>query len=361
VIGRAVRLTAVARPVFLNSGALSPSSFSAANVPYLGTLPANAANPPEQQYSMGVGGELQLTSKYVGVAAGYTPYHFLVRSPTGRFESHLFGGHLSLFGEREPVKDTQLSYAGLRDPGVPGSGPIWGGVVSTTGGVRLDLGSQAAGFFISGDGGVLTGRHVLDNTKFKGSTGVRFLLKKWPAYGSLYLGGSASGMHYAHDEVGLTYGQGGYFSPESYFAVSAPVSFEGHRKASLQYHLSASLGVQSFEQDEEPFYPLDPSLQSSFKPASGVSCSSTQALSYSCGVIPYSVTTLFSYAVNAEASYRLGEHWYGGGFLTGNNSNNYNTVSAGFFFRYTFRSQHPTESKPSGLFPSEGFRSLQIP
>ena len=236
VIGRSARLTAVALPVFLNSGVLGSSSFSTGYVPFLGTLPANTANPPAQQFSNGIGGELQLTAKIFRVSPSATRrIEFPVRNVTGRFELRTLGGHVSLFGDREPVKDTQLSYAGLRDPGVASLGPIWGGVVSTKGGARLDFGSTASRFYISGDGGILTGQHVLDNYLFEGTTGASFQVGNWPGHGSLTLGGALSGMHYAHNEVGLTYGQGGYFSPGSYFLASVPVTLNGRSGTNFHY------------------------------------------------------------------------------------------------------------------------------
>lgn len=361
VIGRSARLTAVALPVFLNSGVLSSSSLNTSYVPFLGTLPANTANPPAQQFSNGIGGELQLTSKYVGLAVGYTPYQFLVRNVTARFQLSALGGHVSLFGDREAVKDTQLSYAGLRDPGVGSAGPIWGGVVATKGGARLEVGSTAAKFYVSGDGGILTGQHVLDNYVFEGTTGASFRVANWPQYGSVTLGGSLSGMHYAHNEVGLTYGQGGYFSPGSYFLAAVPVTFAGRSGTNFHYSVTGALGVQTFEQEVAPFYPLDPALQAGFVPPAGVTCTAAQKASYACGEYPLTVTTLFSYGVNAEASYRFADHWYGGGFVTSNNANNYNMVSAGFFFRYVFSAQHSTDGYPPGLFRVDGLRPLQIP
>ena len=362
VIGRKVRLTAVALPVFLNSGVLNPPSFSA-NVPFLGTLPANAANPPVQQFSNGIGGELQLAAKDVGLAVGYTPYEFLVRNMTGRLRLNALDGHVSLFGERQPVKDTQLSYAGLRDPGaaLPAAGPIWGGVVSTTGGARIDLGSGGSGFYISGGGGVLTGQHVLDNTKVEGALGATFHAGSWPSSGSLTVGASLSGMHYQHNEVGLSYGQGGYFSPSYYFLAAVPISFNGHYRTNFHYSVTGGLGVQTFRQDEAPFYPLDASLQRSFVPATGGVCTAAQIPSYRCGQYPLMVTTAFNYSTHAEASYRFAEHWYGGGFVLANNSNNYNTVAAGFFFRFVFRAQHSPEGYPAGMFHLDGIRPLQIP
>jgi Tfp pilus assembly protein PilF len=361
VLGSSIRLTAVASPVFLNSGVLTPTSFNAGYVPYLGTLPSNTAKPPAQQFSNGIGGELQLAAKTFGLAVGYTPFEFPVHNVTGRFELRTLSGHLSLFGDREPVKDTQLSYAGLRDPGVATLGPVWGGVVSTRGGVRLDFGSSASRFYISGDGGILTGRHVLDNTMFEGTTGASFRAGNWPRHGSVTLGGALSGMHYEHNEVGLTYGQGGYFSPGSYFLASVPVTFDGRYGTNFHYTVAGALGVETFEQEAAPFYPLDPSLQSSFVPPAGVSCSASQTPSYNCGEYPLTITTLFSYAINAEASYRFADHWYGGGFVSSNNASNYNTVSAGFFFRYAFSAQHSTDGYPPGLFRVDGLRPLQIP
>jgi tetratricopeptide (TPR) repeat protein len=360
VIGRVVRLTAIARPVFLNSGVLSPSSFASGYVPILGTLPVNSANAPAQQFSNGVGGELQLTTRDLGLAAGYTSSGFLVRNITGRAIWRPLGGHLLLFADRDSVKDTQLSYAGLRDPGVSASsGPVWGGVVATTGGMRLDFGSANGGkssFYISGDGGVLSGRHVLDNSRFGGEAAATFRVANWPGYGSLTFGGSLAGMHYAHNETGMTYGQGGYFSPGYYYLASVPVTFKGAYRSNLHYSVSTAFGFRTDEQEQAPFYPLDTALQSTFVP-----CTSSQVPSYNCGQYPLTVSTGFNYAVDAQASYRFAEHWYGGGFLSANNISNFSDVSAGFFFRYVFRSQPSFEGRPTGLFPWHGFRPLQIP
>jgi tetratricopeptide (TPR) repeat protein len=365
VVGHKVRLSVIPTPVYLESGTLNTSTFgtySPSTVPYLGTLPASAVTAPAQQLANGIGGELQLTTRNLGLAAGYTPYEFLVHNVTGRFRWRPLGGHFTLFGDRSPVKDTQLSYAGLRDPGTISptyNGTIWGGVISTTGGVRVDVGSGGNGFYLSGDGGVLRGDHVLDNTRIEGSMGGYFRVKNWPEYGSLTLGGSLFGMHYAHNEIGLTYGQGGYFSPNSYFLVSMPVTFNGHYKSNFHYMIAGAIGVQTFQEDTAPFFPLNPSIQAGIQ--SGLGCTLTQLAAHSCGEYPVLGNTGFNYGINSEVSYRVGEHWYTGGFVSGNNTNNYNTISGGFFFRYVFRKQTSTEDYPTGLFPVDGFRPLQIP
>jgi tetratricopeptide (TPR) repeat protein len=349
-LGKTVRATVVAQPVFLNSGTINTASFqnSTGTIPILGTLPANALVTPPQQFATGVGGEFQLTSTNFAAALGYTPYEFLVANITGRAQWRPFGGHFTFFGARDSVKDTQLSYAGLRDPGSATSvyaGNIWGGVISSGGGVRLDVGSANSGLYVSADGADLSGYHVLENRKYEGQMGAYFQVKHWPGYGSLNIGANFFGMHYDYNERGMTYGQGGYFSPNVYFLASVPVTYNGFYKTDFHYVISGSVGVQTFQEDKAPFYPLDQPLQTGSGNAQ----------------MPLNSNTGLNYSFNSEGAYRVADHWYLGGFLSANNTNNYNTVSGGFFVRYLFKPQYPTEDYPTGLFPVAGTRALRLP
>jgi cellulose synthase operon protein C len=359
VLGKSVRATVVALPVFLNSGTINTASFqnSTGTVPILGTLSAASPNTPPQQFSSGVGGELQLTAKNLGVAAGYTPYGFLVSNVTGRVQWRPLGGHFTLFGDRDSVKDTQLSYGGLHDPGTASavySGNIWGGVISTGGGVRVDIGSEKAGLYISGDGATLTGFHVLDNRKYEGIMGAYFRVKTWPGYGTLNIGGSFFGMHYDFNERGMTYGQGGYFSPNVYFLATVPVRFDGYYKTDFHYTINGSVGLQTFQEASALYYPLPSDLGTQTGLCSAVG---TAGCTYAANS-----NTGLNYSINTEESYRIADHWYVGGFLSANNTNNYNTVTGGFFVRYMFKPQYSVENTPTGLFPTNtGFRPLRVP
>jgi hypothetical protein len=350
VAAKSVRFTVVAKPVFLSNGLVDTATLSASTgtVPVLGTLPGNATTTPPQQYASGVGGEFQMTTQNFGAALGYTPYEFLVSNITGRATYRPGGGHFTLYADRDSVKETQLSYAGLRDPGSATAffpGNVWGGVVSSGGGVRIDMGNEKAGFYLTGDGASLTGYHVLDNRKYEGTMGAYFRVKTFPGIGSLNVGATFFGMHFDHNELGLTYGQGGYFSPQSYFLAAVPISFTGHYLTNVHYAINGSVGIQTFQSSSAPYYPLD----------RGTETGSGNA------TFPSTSNTGLNYAINSEASYRIADHWYSGGFLTGNNTNNYNTVTGGFFIRYLFRPQFPTEDYPTGLFPLEGFRPLRVP
>ena len=206
---------------------------------------------------------------------------------------------------------------------------------------------------------MLKGEHVLTNNKFETGTGAYVRVKNWPGYGSLTVGGALFGMHYQYNEQGLTYGQGGYFSPNYYFLASVPVTFNGYHGPNFHYIISGALGVETFQQSSAVFFPLDPGLQAQVQ--TNLNCTLAQTTAHTCGQYPVSGITGFNYVVNSEISYLFGEHWYLGGFVSANDTNNYNTVSGGFLFRYTFRKQHAADNYPTGLFPVDGFRPLRVP
>jgi tetratricopeptide (TPR) repeat protein len=363
VAGNAVRFSIVPKAVFLNSGQLSVANYTGVTgSPVIGTFnTAVAANNPTEQFANGVGGEIQATARNFAVAVGYTPYEFLVENFTARALWRP-NNHFTLYASRDPVVETQLSYAGLRDPGSATNvyaGNIWGGVVSTGGGARFDLGDEKAGFYITADGADLTGYHVLQNNKFEGSMGAYFLAHTFPGYGRLNVGVSLFGMHYAQEERQLSYGLGGYFSPDAYFLASVPITFTGRYHSNFHYTIAGAVGVQTFQENSQSYFPLDRGIQTGF--ASSLNCTTATIANHTCGEYPNNSNTGGNYSINSEGAYRIADHWYAGGFLSANNTNNYNTVTAGFFVRYLFRPQVGTDDYPTGLFPVEGFRPLRVP
>jgi hypothetical protein len=113
----------------------------------------------------------------------------------------------------------------------------------------------------------------------------------------------------------------------------------------------SSIGVQAFQEDSSPYFPLDPSLQFPTPPP-------TTPLYY-----PTRDSVSANYLIDIEASYRMSEHWFAGGFFNANNTRDYNSITAGFFVRYMFRSQYPTDDggPPTGLFPYTGLRPILVP
>ncbi len=341
------RLTIVSNPVFLDSGAVTKSPLLPGGIAErLGTAPTNAVL--NQQNAVGIGGEVQFATENLAVAAGYSPWGFLVSNITGRFNWKPANGPLTVTATRDSVKDSQLSYSGLRDPGSVGpgfSGNAWGGVVSTGGQVQFGKSDPSSGFYVSIGGQHLNGVHVPTNNRIDGDAGAYFRVKEVPDEGVLTVGVNFFGMHYSNNQNFFTYGHGGYFSPQAYYLANVPFSFQGRYGPNIHYSAVAAFGLEAFQQDSAPYFPLDNALEVANANAS------------------YSAESVVSanYDFKGEVAYHLSDHWFAGGFLSLNNTRDYNSQIAGFFIRFTSRPQVEYDSGPTGLYPWDGLRPYLAP
>lgn len=350
-----VRATFIVKPVLLDAGNAADST-TRFSVPYqLGTLvnvqDSNglSTNPPEPQTASGIGGEIQLRTPSFAAMLGYSPYGFLVENVIGGLYIHPPASHFTLTFGRDSIVDTQLAYSGLRDLGSRGpnfAGNYWGGVIANSGELQLSFGNERSGWYIQGGGQYITGRHVQTNKRIDGDAGAYWSVWHRPDIGSLTLGLNFFGMHYDHNLRYFTYGQGGYFSPGSYMLTGIPFTFSGARNPRFHYRVTGSLGVQAFEEDATPFYPIDPVLQAA----------------RSNPWYPAQTNVSGNYNLTAEGSYAIAEHWYVGGYLSFNNSRNYSSNNVGFYVRYLFHPQPiNVENGPTGIFPVRGLRPLNVP
>ena len=123
----------------------------------------------------------------------------------------------------DSVKDSQLSYGGLRDPGsarLGFPGTVWGGVIANQGNVQSGRGDAQSGFYAGVGGQYLTGVNVVENWRIDGSGGAYWRVKTWPESGNVSIGANFFGMHYAHNLQAYTFGMGSYFAP----GLSWPIS-----------------------------------------------------------------------------------------------------------------------------------------
>jgi tetratricopeptide (TPR) repeat protein len=371
-LGGSSRLTAILLPSLLDSGAANGTSTDR-----LGTLAAGAI--PAQQNSAGVGGEVQFTTSTLGVSAGTTPRGFLVPNITGRISVHPPSGPLTLNFVREGIKDSQLSYAGLRDPGSVSStyaGNLWGGVVSNAGNVQYSRGDDTSGYYAGFGGQYITGLNVLTNNRIDGVAGAYWKVLNIPGSGDLTLGANFFGMHYAHNLRYFTYGQGGYFSPSVYFLANVPFTVNGRYGANLHYTVSGALGLQAFQEDSSLYFPTH--VYSAPVPVTLPTTSSAGVLAATPHLHPvvpilpippafnnpsYPAQSVVggNYDLHAEVSDHVVDRWYIGGFLSLNNTRDYANQSIGFFIRFMIRPQDVTEGGPTGLFPIQGLRPLLVP
>jgi hypothetical protein len=143
------------------------------------------------------------------------------------------------------------------------------------------------------------------------------------------VGANLTAMHYALNERYFTIGQGGYFSPNAFLLMNAPVTWQGRPIHDINYMIGGSLGAQSIE-------------QAAAQPGSLIMGSGVET------------STGASYDLHFKVARRMDAHWTLEGFLDANNARQYTDTSGGFTVRY---STHPSSGEAAG----PGFINLTEP
>ncbi|MDM0013473.1 cellulose synthase subunit BcsC-related outer membrane protein [Variovorax sp. J22P168] len=298
------------------------------------------------QNASGVGLSVGYEGKNLNASIGTTPLGFQETNVVGGVS---YGGALSdtvtMKGElsRRAVTDSLLSFAGTEDPR---NGDRWGGVVATGG--RLDVTRDDGTYGIYGYGLAhsITGRNVADNSRYELGGGMYVHLLKKPG-SSLTVGMNVDLLGYDKNLSYFTYGQGGYFSPESYVSVAFPVDWTG-RDDRLSWRLNASLGIQSFTQDASPWFPTDPARQaqaaSAVAQATGLGLNRAPFTGYYIG----SSHTGVAYNLAGVVEYQVAPQLFLGGAMAFNNAQNYRQISVSAYLRYMLGNSGRYASPGSG-------------
>ncbi len=304
-----LRILAIGRPTYLDGGTPDGQSLKR-----FGLLPTGSAF--DSQSVGGVGGELQLSTQTFGLRAGATPQNFLAPNFVGGIRFRPGNGPITLLAEREVVRDSLLSYAGVRDPI---SNRVWGGVVSTGASAQGRFGGEQSGFYGSVGFQRLTGKEVLDNQRLDGNIGAY-----WKLFGnqdgSLTGGFNLFAMHYEKNLRFYTLGHGGYFSPQRYLLMSFPLEWRGLYRRKVQYAVHGSLGSQHFEEESSPYFPTLSALQGKNGP-----------------VYPRRSATGANYDMDARVAYQVTPNWHLGVYSNFNNSRDYSSQAVGIYLRFSTR------------------------
>jgi hypothetical protein len=333
------KLAVRATPVTLDAG--TPGSGYDANSRF-GGGPAAAL----QQVANGTRGAGSQTQSGVGVGLAYEIGNIQAdvgTSPLGFQYTDLNGGvkvkgpindifNYSAEFSRRAVTDSLLSFAGARDDR---TGQEWGGVSSTGG--RLELGWDNGQYGMYGYGAyhALTGTNVASNTGIEGGAGLYWRLVK-AADTDLTAGVNFTGLSYDKNLRYFTYGQGGYFSPQQFLAVSVPVSWN-QRSGRLSYQLRGSVGVQSFREDSSPYFPTSSSLQSAAQQAATDASAFGLTSATGSAVYPGQSKTGLGYNLNAAVEYQVAPQLFLGGHLAMDNASDYRQLVGGVYLRYAMQ------------------------
>ncbi|AOE65169.1 cellulose synthase subunit BcsC-related outer membrane protein [Pseudomonas corrugata] len=216
---------------------------------------------------------------------------------------------------RRAITDSLTSFAGTTDKR-PGGGS-WGGV--TANGVRGELSYDDSQVGAYGYGSVheLLGHNVESNTRGELGGGVYWYLDNTQDH-SLTVGLSATALGYENNQDFFTYGHGGYFSPQSYFALGVPVTWQ-QRTDRFTYQVKSSVGIQHFQQDGADFFPNDSDRQ-----AANDSRYSGQS------------KTGVGYSLAAAGEYKFGSRFFLGATIGMDNASDYQQFNGGLYARYMF-------------------------
>uniref|UniRef100_UPI00123B8DB0 cellulose biosynthesis protein BcsC n=1 Tax=Sphingobium estronivorans TaxID=1577690 RepID=UPI00123B8DB0 len=257
--------------------------------------PRNAA--VAAQHASGVALSASYKSGLVQLEAGTTPlgigdtkavWHAAV---TPRFSSVASG---KIWFERQPVKDSVLSYAGARNPatdaqlvgaasaiaadasardpvtgqrlldvpglfGPYGMGERWGQVMRTGGGLSFSYDRDGTGFY--GDGSVhrYRGDNVRRNWGYQLNAGG--YMRLWRGDRSTLTGGiNVNYQDYDNNQNFFTFGHGGYFSPQSFLSVSFPIRY-AYDDRRWEVRGNFAPGYQSYDQAGANVYPTSDAAQ----------------------------------------------------------------------------------------------------
>jgi len=329
-------------PTFLRAGTPSSSGVSQFGTnPLLAVeFPGSTLPSPGDQQANGVGLYGGYSYKFVSAAIGTSPIGFPVRNllgdialcypfacgPIGPAGLSLWEGspsnpfQLRVEGQRQPVTDTLLSFAGTRDPATQ---QVWGGVAKTSGHAVLLYDNGSYGGIATGGGGVLDGQNVKSNSEGEGLIGAFF--RPWrEGDNALKVGLDLAYFGYDRNLQFFSFGQGGYFSPQNYLNLSLPIEYSG-RDGALSYRAAAAIGVIHFNEDRSPFFPTNANAQTTM-----------QSLTGNNAFYPGKIVTVPGFNVGGQVEYAFDNGLTLGGRANVNNTRDYTEGMVNLYLRDNF-------------------------
>jgi cellulose synthase operon protein C len=252
------QLSVLATPTFLSAGQV-PGDTQSQRLFGTGAL-GNTPLPPSQ-HAQGVGLSVGYEMDWLKADIGSSPIGFQQENVLGGLElsPQLADGiRLRVLGERRAVTDSVLSYAGTQDPA---TGIRWGGVTRERGHAQLEMSVREANFYAGGGYAALNGLNVESNTEYEIGAGGSYPIWKGQSNNEVRIGLDLVYFAYDKNLRFFSLGQGGYFSPQSYFATLFPVRYTS-KSDDLDWSIGGSVGYQVYNENSSPVFPDNASLQS---------------------------------------------------------------------------------------------------
>ena len=157
--------------------------------------------------------------------------------------------HLSFLAERRALTDSVVAYSGMKNKT---TGKTWGGVIKNH--VHLQLAYDGTGFTIYGGGGYayLDGQNTRSNEEYEAGVGGMVTVYKNHNH-EVQIGSNLTWFRFDNNQYVFpdhtypsnSYGYGGYFSPQSFFSVTVPVTYTGQIDKWM-WDVGGQLGYQNY-------------------------------------------------------------------------------------------------------------------
>ena len=338
------RLTLSATPVSISSGSLDTSNISTlrqygTNALALALIQTSGQN---QQVPLGIRNALaplSTTAQGVGLGVAYTRGAFSIdvgTTPIGFREQNVVGGveiapsitnnfRVRLIAENRAVTDSVLSWAGARDRL---TGQNWGGVTRAGGRAQLEYTTGPLGLYMLAGYSNFTGTNVARNNRFEAGAGAQYTVWRLPDE-ELTVGLDLVYFGYDNNQRLFSYGNGGYFSPQSYFAANIPVDYRA-RSGNLTYRVGATIGYQSFREDSALIFPRSPLAQGLLESLSNSTTSNITSIQ------PARAQAGITGGLRGDLEYAVTPNLRVGGLLRYESTANFQEVRGLAYARYRF-------------------------
>ncbi len=223
-------------------------------------------------------------------------------------------------GVRKPVTESLLSYGGTKDPV---TGMVWGGVIKTGGDALVSYDDGDVGVYGGGGAWAIDGKSVQSNSEFEGLVGA-YVRPYRVGTNAFKIGLNLSYMGYDRNLRFFTFGQGGYFSPQTYFNVGVPLEYSG-RSGRFTYLAGGAIGVQTFNERSSPYFPIEPARQAALRGAFG-----------NLAFYPSRNVTGPAFNAKGQVEYQLNNGFVVGGLATIDNAQNFTEGIAKVYLRKSF-------------------------
>lgn len=224
----------------------------------LNTLAVSTGD-PETQRQTGVALAVGYQGDWIDADVGTTPLGFEKTNVVGGVKLQpevTKNTRVVLQGERRPVKDSLLAYAGTVDHV---TGETWGAVTKNGGGVGLNFDNGKTGAY----GSVAEHRYEGDNVESNRALSMEVGGYFRPALSmseQLQLGVHVGYSSFDKNLSKFTFGHGGYFSPQDYVSVAFPVNYSFEMK-DARFSVLLAPGFQSYSEDGNSLFPTDTAAQ----------------------------------------------------------------------------------------------------